>query len=127
MFHRWKKQATLSTQAYAGARSMEKVKSFEDASADGLMYDKGDRRPMSALGPKCNCEGMPRRDFLKLGLGAFAGLSFVDLLQQRVLAKQLALAAGQSSPANVNCILIWLDGGPSHYESFDPKPDAPAD
>jgi hypothetical protein len=27
----------------------------------------------------------------------------------------------------VNCILIWLDGGPSHYETFDPKPEAPAD
>jgi hypothetical protein len=27
----------------------------------------------------------------------------------------------------VNCILLWLDGGPSHYESFDPKPDAPAE
>src|SRR5438067_12320649 len=82
---------------------------------------------MSAFGPSCNCEGMPRRDFLKLGLGAFAGLSFVDLLQQRVLAKQIALGPGQSSPANVNCILIWLDGGPRHYESFDPKPDPPAD
>jgi hypothetical protein len=27
----------------------------------------------------------------------------------------------------VNCILVWLDGGPSHYEMFDPKPDAPSD
>src|SRR5882672_281773 len=78
-------------------------------------------------GPNRNCEGVARRDFLKLGIGAFAGLGFVDLIQQRVLAKQIALAAGQSSPANVNCILIWLDGGPSHYESFDPKPDAPTD
>src|SRR4051812_25563568 len=85
------------------------------------------RKRMSALRPNCNCEGTPRRDFLKLGLGAFAGLGFVDLIQQRALAKQTALAAGKSSPANVNCILIWLDGGPSHYESFDPKPDAPTD
>src|SRR5947207_8013404 len=82
---------------------------------------------MSAVGPKCSCEGMPRRDFLRLGIGAFAGLGFVDLMQQRSLARAAALASGKSSPANVNCILIWLDGGPSHYESFDPKPDAPAD
>src|SRR5207302_1015281 len=27
----------------------------------------------------------------------------------------------------VNCIMIWLDGGPSHYETFDPKPDAPSE
>src|SRR6267142_2290959 len=78
-------------------------------------------------GPDRNCEGTARRDFLKLGIGAFMGLGFVDLIQQRVMAKQAALAAGGSSPANVNCILIWLDGRPSHYESFDPKPDAPTD
>jgi hypothetical protein len=34
------------------------------------------------------------------------------------------VVAGQKP---VNCILIWLDGGPSHYESFDPKPGAPSD
>src|SRR5436190_2991972 len=78
-------------------------------------------------GPNRNCEGTARRDFLKLGIGAFAGLGFVDLIQQRATARAAALASGKSSPANVNCILIWLDGGPSHYESFDPKPDAPAD
>jgi len=78
-------------------------------------------------GPARNCEGVGRRDFLKLGVGAFLGLGFVDLIQQRAMARAAVLAAGGSSPANVNCILIWLDGGPSHYESFDPKPDAPTD
>jgi hypothetical protein len=77
--------------------------------------------------PDCNCEGMPRRDFLRLGIGAFAGLSFVDLLRQRALASQIARASGSASPRTVNCILVWLDGGPSHYETFDPKPDAPID
>ena len=28
---------------------------------------------------------------------------------------------------NVNCILMWMQGGPSHIDSFDPKPDAPAE
>jgi hypothetical protein len=77
--------------------------------------------------PRQNCEGTRRRDFLKLGVGSFMGLGMVDLLRQRALASQVARAAGKSTPANVNCILIWLDGGPSHYESFDPKPDAPTD
>src|SRR3954447_9343547 len=54
-----------------------------------VRYKLGRRQQMSALGPKTNCEGLPRRDFLKLGLGAFAGLSFIDLIQQRALAKQL--------------------------------------
>ncbi len=77
--------------------------------------------------PIYNCEGTRRRDFLKLGVGSFMGLGMVDLLRQRAQAAQVARAAGKSSPANVNCIMIWLDGGPSHYESFDPKPDAPTD
>ena len=74
-----------------------------------------------------NCEGTPRRDFLKLGVGAFFGLGFVDLVRLRARAAEAALAAGGASPDSVNCILIWLDGGPSHYETFDPKPDAPAE
>jgi hypothetical protein len=70
---------------------------------------------------------MDRRDFLRLGVGTFMGLSFVDLIQQRAMARAAALSAGMSSPSNVNCIMIWLDGGPSHFESFDPKPGAPTE
>lgn len=71
---------------------------------------------------KRNCAGMPRRDFIRLGLGGAAGLGFSDLLRLRA---QAAAARGLASPKDVNCILVWLDGGPSHYETFDPKPDAP--
>ena len=35
--------------------------------------------------------------------------------------------SGASRPKVKNCILIWLAGGPSHIDTFDPKPDAPAD
>ena len=38
-----------------------------------------------------------------------------------------AAPATAAPPKAASCILIWLDGGPSHYESFDPKPDAPSD
>ncbi len=69
-----------------------------------------------------NCAGIRRRDFLQLGLGAAAGVGFADLLRLRAEA---AAAAGKSSPEDVRCIMVWLDGGPSHFESFDPKPDAP--
>jgi len=72
-----------------------------------------------------NCDGVVRRDFLKLGVGAFGGLGMVDLLRARAQASALALASGKSTPTPVNCIMIWLDGGPSHFETFDPKPDAP--
>jgi hypothetical protein len=66
-----------------------------------------------------------RRDFLKLGLtAAGGGMGFTDLLRARAMAAQ----APQPSIARpVNCILVWLDGGPSHYEMFDPKPDAPSE
>jgi hypothetical protein len=76
--------------------------------------------------PKYNCKGTPRRDFLKLGACAL-GLGFVDLMCARAAAAASARGAGKVTPADINCILIWLDGGPSHFESFDPKPDAPAD
>ena len=78
---------------------------------------------MSAL--KFNCAGMRRRDFIQLGIGGVLGLGFADVLRLRAQAAVPALA--QSTGKQVNCILIWLDGGPSHYETFDPKPDAPSD
>ena len=63
---------------------------------------------------------MTRRDFIQFGLHGALGLGLCDLLRVRALASP-ALAPKK----NVNCIMIWLDGGPSHYETFDPKPDAP--
>ena len=67
-----------------------------------------------------NCEGIARRDCIKLGLGALLGGGFVNALGAR--------AVGNDPTARkTSCILIWLDGGPSHFETFDPKPDAPAE
>ena len=71
-----------------------------------------------------NCNGMGRRDFLQTGFGAIGGLAFSQILALRAKAAQ---ERGKSSPDQINCILVWLDGGPSHYETFDPKPDAPAE
>ncbi len=71
-----------------------------------------------------NCAGMPRRDFLQLGLGGFLGLGFANTL--RLQAAAPAARVVNAPPRPVNCIMVWLDGGPSHYETFDPKPDAPS-
>ena len=67
------------------------------------------------------CDGISRRDFLRIGgLTAF-GLGLGDFFHlQRAFASDNPLPAKAKS-----CILIWLDGGPSHLETFDPKPDAP--
>ena len=37
----------------------------------------------------CNCEGTPRRDFLRLGVGTFLGMSFVDLIGHRAKAVEV--------------------------------------
>lgn len=67
-----------------------------------------------------NCEGFTRRDCLQLGLGMLGGTGLVDLLRLRGQAAEPAAA-----PRPTSCILVWMDGGPSHFETFDPKPDAP--
>ena len=72
-----------------------------------------------------NCNGVTRRDFIQVGLTSMLGLGMCDLL--RLKARASAGSASKLPGKNVNCILIWLDGGPSHYESFDPKPDAPSE
>ncbi|MSR32659.1 MAG: DUF1501 domain-containing protein [Gemmataceae bacterium] len=60
---------------------------------------------------------LARRDCLKLGLGALMGGGLSGAL------KASSMARGKSQAKSV--ILVWLDGGPTHYETFDPKPDAP--
>lgn len=68
------------------------------------------------------CDGISRRSCLQLGLTAALGAGLTDLLRLRGLAASPGTSI--SSPAK-SCILVWLDGGPTHYETFDPKPEAP--
>jgi len=72
---------------------------------------------MKASNPTIRCDGVLRRDFLQLGMLSALGMSVTDLLRWQALA----------APAkrDISCILIWLDGGPSHLDMFDPKPNAP--
>jgi hypothetical protein len=68
------------------------------------------------------CDGISRRNALELGLGGFLGTSFVGGLKARAESQHGGLVpAGKAK----SCILIWMDGGPTHFETFDPKPDAP--
>ena len=71
-----------------------------------------------------NCEGITRRNCLEFGLRAFIGSGFVDMLRLRGTA---APSPNRMVAKAKSCILIWLDGGPSHFETFDPKPDAPSE
>src|SRR5262245_46373263 len=67
------------------------------------------------------CDGVARRDFLRAGCLTALGLGLGEWLQRRVSA------AERSEPRAKSCILLWLDGGPSHLETLDLKPDAPAE
>src|SRR3954452_158815 len=58
-----------------------------------------------------------RRNFVKAGLAGLAGLSLPALLRHR------AEAARASSGKSV--ILLWMAGGPSHIDTWDPKPNRP--
>jgi uncharacterized protein (DUF1501 family) len=69
-----------------------------------------------------NCERIPRRDFLRVGSLALGGLSLVDLLRLQAQA-----APGQSLVKNKAVVLLFLSGGASHIETFDPKMSAPAE
>ena len=71
------------------------------------------------LGLNRSCDRVTRRDFLRVGSLTALGLSLPGFLQVR------ARAAAGKSPREVSCILIWLQGGISHIDSFDPKPQAP--
>jgi Protein of unknown function (DUF1501) len=65
------------------------------------------------------CDGITRRDVLRVGALGVAGLTLPELLR--------AEAAADGGRKETNCILLWLNGGPSHIDMFDPKPDAPAE
>jgi len=66
------------------------------------------------------CDGLSRRDFLRIGGLGTAGLTLADLLRLRA-------EAADSAPSPKSVIMIYLPGGPSHLDMYDMKPDAPAE
>ena len=67
------------------------------------------------------CDGVSRRDLIRIGGLSALGLGLGDFFHLR----NASAAGSPLKPKAKSCILIWLDGGPSHLETFDPKPDAP--
>jgi hypothetical protein len=58
-----------------------------------------------------------RRGFVKVGLGGMLSM----LMAQFVDPRQAFAQAGPGGKAKA-CILLWMNGGPSHLDTFDPKP-----
>jgi hypothetical protein len=75
---------------------------------------------LDASRPAQFCDGLSRRDFLHAGALSMLGLGLPGW--------QAARAGGAVDPGrDVNCIMLFLVGGPSQLDTWDPKPDAPAE
>src|ERR1700730_12456510 len=68
------------------------------------------------------CDRMNRRQLLSIGSLALGGLSLSSLFAARAAAEPPARPVTGKS-----VIFLFQQGGPSQFETFDPKPDAPAD
>lgn len=77
----------------------------------------GDELPIQ----RCASVRMPRRDALRWGALSLLGLGLPTWLAPARVAAASGTARARRS------VLIWLDGGPSHLDTFDPKPDAPVE
>jgi hypothetical protein len=71
------------------------------------------------------CDGRTRRDVLKVGSLGLAGLTLPGLLRAEAAAKASGPARKGARAKSV--VLVYLGGGLSHHDSFDPKPEAPED
>ena len=69
-----------------------------------------------------NCEGFSRRDFLQIGTLGLGGLTLTDLLRL-----DAAAGAGNALLKDRSIVMLNLQGGPTHIETFDPKMSAPSE
>jgi len=65
------------------------------------------------------CVRISRRGFVKAGILGTTGLSLAQLLRSEARAEQPA--------RRPSVVILWMRGGPSHIDMWDPKPDAPAE
>ena len=75
--------------------------------------------------PRGRCDGMRRRDFIRLGTMGPLGLTLAGLLAaEKVAATQGAAPNAMRRARARSVVLVFLGGGISHHDTFDPKPDA---
>ncbi|MCC2669741.1 MAG: hypothetical protein K0Q72_2212 [Armatimonadetes bacterium] len=67
--------------------------------------------------------GRSRRELLRFSLAGLGGYALDHLCQQRAEAGEAQLATRSDTAV----LLVWCHGGPSHLETYDPKPDSPAE
>src|SRR5687767_15609462 len=76
--------------------------------------------------PGSTCDGFSRREFLRVGGAGVLGISLADILRLQANAVEGGAKdkAGWGKAKQV--VFIFLQGGPSHIDIWDPKPDAPS-
>ncbi len=80
------------------------------------------------LGPAARmCDGIDRRELLRAGALSMSGVSLPMLLDQQRAAADTAKPASPSFGKAKNCIVLFLSGGPAQLDTFDPKPETPAE
>src|SRR5262249_47796065 len=94
---------------------------LELTSEIALHWPRGDDivLQLDAERPVSFCDGLTRRDFLHAGAIGALGLTLPALMAQK--------AAGTAKDRDINCIMLFLVGGPSQIDTWDPKPNAPAE
>ncbi|MGA0327992.1 MAG: DUF1501 domain-containing protein, partial [Limisphaerales bacterium] len=68
---------------------------------------------------------LTRRDLLKVGGSGMLGLSLGSMLQMQAKANESGHGGGPGWGRAKSVILVYLQGGPSHIDLWDPKPDVP--
>src|SRR6267142_2431687 len=77
--------------------------------------------------PVRTCEGWSRRELLRVGGAGLLGLNLPEFLSWKAMAAPAkAETAVKSFGAAKSVIMLFLQGGPSHIDIWDPKPDAPS-
>ena len=70
-------------------------------------------------------QSMSRRDVLRVGGSGMFGLTLGSMLKMQAQAEETKITGGPGWGKAKSVVLIYLQGGPSHLDLWDPKPDAP--
>src|SRR5205809_3317366 len=79
--------------------------------------------------PGCTCDGWSRREFMRVGGAGLFGVALGDILRLQALGPEPASDAAKTKAGwgkAKSVILIFRQGGPSHIDIWDPKPEAPS-
>src|SRR5579862_5268348 len=107
----------------SGARCSQPL-SIVKSTYSVLLILRDSRRTNRTMRPSQSlpCPGpLTRRNVLRLGLTGFIGMSLPEMLRLR------AEAAPEKPGRRSALIVVWLHGGASHLETYDPKPTAPSE